>query len=1071
MKRRGALVLGLLGATWGLPQTLYLRYGGPESLYHVRKVTADNPSVITVFRDSDHAEIHDLLDGQLVWMHFVPGCMRFSGLWIVVNANQSAGTFSLIDLNGNHFRCTTFDSSFESGLVGKVTQVTLRSARPRIFLPPNGPLLDRSKDPDGRGPAVAPVASENGFAWRRIISRLKPYITPGCDGTTKSLCPNEELALDRDECAHRALAAAYVWFADNNQTGFLNLARYLINHIHRCSVGNTGAWLKGMQSFPCDQTALHCGLGSGADWISASNARISLAYDLIRDQLTAAERLEFAEKMLNGLDGSGCTNALEKQDGSANLTQGSKTVTGSGFSVYSPGDWIYFKTNMIINAVGRWGNVVTVSSDNEMTVNFAVGSAITAASDVTVAAVDHYKVIPWQSGQCGANFIAAGHADFVPSAQPRGISRLSSAITAEQTEITVDSTADFLDPPPFYIVVGSSEVMRVTRVSGNTLAVERGQAYSTRQSHLAGVSVVWSRMFRAWNDLRTSGPRAYLSDYHHNVVAQKTIGYMIPTFALAGDDPRAADYAQGLWNYYYDLLYPLQKRYWSGPTQGGLQNAGYQFGRWQSLHLLVGLLSRHAFVEGPIDLLEDYFFRGLTMLFLWTPPSGPDHWKNMPVEPSLSSTVLDSRYMDWAAAAATLYPSDASAWWQYWFRNLASLGWTDVRGTAVMAAYSPAYAPSRDFRLELQPWSFHTDTDYISNEYYGLVISKTDWSETAGMLLANTGWHWPVDHTLDQGTAVPGGYAIWKGSKLLFGWDNPYGVGGSASMTPWLALGSGPSSLKSSMHPPWFSTSHGGQQNKTDRRHADDRYLYARGDFTGSWRPEVKVVRQHRHFVHWKREPEYVVVYDDVELALAGNATSTLQYFHRYDAAAVFTASNGYRQIVFKKPTGQAATISTHVLLADGGNPRVEYTRTSNVHRVAFQWTGVHRIKTIAVHNVALGTSESSQVTLLTVLDPGSVGFESDSSGEPLAVVFPVNGEDRTACWFATNFARRGWILVAGLAPGSYWVYRDGEAIAASPFQVAPEDGTLLMNGPAGLYVVGRIGPKTLVVGSQGLGL
>jgi hypothetical protein len=1063
-----AVVVALLGTVCSA-QSLYLRYGGPDSVYHVKNVSADNPSVITVFRNSDYAQVHDLTDGQLVWLQFVPGCLAYSGVWVVADANPSGGTFTLRDREGNPFRCTTFDPTYESGLVGKVMQVTLRSTRPRIFLPASGPILERSKDPDGSGPQVAPVVTENGPAWQRIISRLSNYITPGCDGATPALCPNEENTINRDEYAYRAFAAAYVWFADNNQTGYLNLAKYIINHFHRAAVGTTGAFLAGLDAFPCDQTAGACGLGSGADWISGDIAHISMAYDLIRDQLSSEERAAFAEKMLNGFDGSGCTNALQKQAGSANLTQGSKVVTGSGFSVYGAGDWVYFKTDMAINTVGRWAKVISVTSDSEMTVNFVVGTSTTSASDVTRTGVDHYKVMRWQSGQCGANFIAAGMIDNVPAAQPRAVTTLAAGIDSTQTTITVTSAADFFDPPPFYIVVNSAEVMRVTAMNGNTLTVERGQAYSTPRETSAGKPVVWERVLRGWNDLRTTGPRAYLNDFHHNLVGYKAIGYLISAFALAGDDPRAAEYAQRIWNYYYDLIYPLNKRYWSGPTQGGLQNYGYQYGRWQSIHLFAGLLSRHAFNEGAIDILEDYFFRGITTQFLWTPPGGPNHWTLGPTEPTASSTPLDWRYTAWAAAAATFKPGDASSWWQYWSKNLANIPWQDVRYAPVVAAFCPADAPTTEFRSVMNPWSFHTDTDYVPDEYYGLLVSKKDWSETAGMLLANVGWHWPVDHTVDQGTYVPGGYAIWKGAKLLFGWDVSSGVGGSASQSPWLALASGSSSLKSVAHPPWYSGSAGSQQNKVDRRHADQRYVYARGNFTASWRAEAKVLRQHRHFVHWKSEPEYVVVYDDAELSSGGNATSALQYFHRSDAAAQFTASQDYRQMVLKKPTGEGAMITTRVLLPDESNPTATYTQTSNVHRVTFQWTGVSRIQMITVHRIALGTSDTMEVTPLPGLDPESVGFESESGGEPFAMVFPRNGRDRTECTFTTNFARQGWILVTGLAPGKYRVFRDGQELDGSPFEVLAGDGTLLVAGEAGAYFVSSVPPATLAVDPQGL--
>jgi hypothetical protein len=1064
-----AVVVALLGTVCSA-QSLYLRYGGPDSVYHVKNVSSDNPSVITVFRNSDYAQVHDLTDGQLVWLQFVPGCLAYSGVWVVANANPSGGTFTLRDQKGNPFRCTTFDSSYESGLVGKVMQVTLRSTRPRIFLPASGSILERSKDPDGSGPQVAPVVTENGSAWQRMISRLSSYITSGCDGATPALCPKEENTINRDEYAYRAFAAAYVWFADNSRTGYLNLAKYIINHFHRAAVGTTGAFLAGLDAFPCDQTAGACGLGSGADWISGDIAHISMAYDLIRDQLSSEERAAFAEKMLNGFDGSGCTNALQKQTGSANLTQGSKVVTGSGFSVYGAGDWVYFKTDMAINTVGRWAKVISVTSDSEMTVNFVVGSSTTSVSDVTRTGVDHYKVTRWQSGQCGANFIAAGVIDNVPAAQPRAVTTLATGIDSTQTTITVTSTADFLDPPPFYIVVNSAEVMRVTAMNGNTLTVERGQAYSTPRGTSAGKPVVWERVLRGWNDLRTKGPRAYLNDFHHNLVGYKAIGYLISAFALAGDDPRAAEYAQRIWNYYYDLIYPLNKRYWSGPTQGGLQNYGYQYGRWQSIHLFAGLLSRHAFNEGAIDILEDYFFRGITTQFLWTPPGGPNHWTLGPMEPAASSTPLDWRYTAWAAAAATFKPGDASSWWQYWSKNLANIPWQDVRYAPVVAAFCPADAPATDFRSVMNPWSFHTDTDYVPDEYYGLLISKKDWSETAGMLLANVGWHWPVDHTVDQGTYVPGGYAIWKGAKLLFGWDVSSGVGGGASQSPWLELASGSSSLKSVAHPPWYSGSAGSQQNKVDRRHADQWYVYARGNFTQSWQSSAAVSRNHRHFLHIKTEPEYVIVFDDAALSAPKVARTNLQYFLRGDAAQSFIESEGYRKIIFKKPTDPAAMISTRVLFPDGASPTASYVQTSYTHRVTFDWGTTSSVKMLVVHRIATGTTDSMPSVLQLVSDSSTYAVQIADSSTPIVVAFSANGSDAQSRSFVATASGSGSVIVTGLAGGTYDVYRDGSRLA-DDVTVSGSDGTLAMHNTAvaGEWTVTAVPPPELNVDKTSL--
>jgi hypothetical protein len=1050
--------------------TLRLRYGGPSSLYHVRNVSGDTPAVVTVWRHTTGQQEHDLSDGDVVYLQFVPGCREANGYRKVVNSNRAAGTFAITDLNNNPITCSApFDPAFESGLAGKVGTYTLRSDRPRIFLPRSGDLLTRSKDPDGSGPQVAPVVTENDIPWQRILSTYAPYITPGCDGATRELCPNEEAALDMGDLSGiqgwGAVAAAYAWFADNSKTGYLNLARYLINHVERALVVNTSNTRYGL-GFPCDTTSRHCSWGSGADWISIGIFNFALAYDLIRDQLTESERQAFAQKMLNGWGGEhDCENQLQKQSGYANLTQGSKTVTGSGFSVYSPGDGVYFKRNMTWGGTGLWGYVVSVASDSEMTVNFISGSSKTASAPATVSNVDHYKVMPWSSTRCGAAFLSGGHEYNVGAVVRRAASSLATGVGASDTTITLVNAGSFPDEVPFYVMC-ESEVMLVTARQGSQFTVQRGVAYSTAASHSAGKPVVWSSQLQGVAGTGV-GPTAYYGfGWENNIVGQKVVGYLLLAFALADDDPRAADYAESVWNWYYDLVYIMNnKEYWSGPTQGGLQNQGYQWGRWHGTHWRAGLVGRNAFAEGPIEIMDDYFWRGLRTVYLWSPPST---WNRMPYETTIGDSYSNTS-LSWVAMAATLWPGEEAARATFWYRNLSGLmsSLTGKNG-AQLAAYAPPTAPQIDPRQTVNPWSFHDETDFNPRAYHGLVVSKKDWSDTAGMLIAGAGWNWPRDHTVDQGAYLPGGYSIFKGRKLLFGWDNSYGTGGSGSN--WLSLANGSSSLKSVLQAPWSSGSLGGQVNQIDRKHGDWNYVYARGNFTQSWRSDAAVLRNHRHFLHIKTEPEYVIVFDDAALSAARAAKTNLQYFLRGDAASTFSASENYRDITFRKPTDPAAMISTKVLFPDGASPTVSYAQTSYTHKVTFDWGSVQSVQMIAIHRIAGGTTDTMPpVAVLQGLDTGSVGFEVLDEREPVAVVFPRQGQDRDACSFRTNFGRTGRIVIIGLAPGSYRVYRDNQEVSGSPFQVGAGDGTLYLEGEGGTYTVSGIPPATLDVEPRSL--
>jgi hypothetical protein len=715
---------------------------------------------------------------------------------------------------------------------------------------------------------------------------------------------------------------------------------------------------------------------------------------------------------------------------------------------------------MAWGSTGLWGQVVSVASDSEMTVNFMIGTSKTAASSRTVSGVDHYRVVPWDETRCGAAFFAGGQGGgySVGAVVRRAVTTLASAITANQTTITVVNAGSFPSQVPFYVVC-ESEVMRVTARSGNQFTVERGQLYSTAASHGAGKPVTWSSQIQGGSG-GSAGPRALAGEWYHNLTGQKAVGYLLAAFALAGDDPRAAEYAEAIWNYYYDLIYVTNKEYWSGPTQGGLQNQGYQWGRWQGTHWRAGLVGRHAFEEGPIEIMDDYFWRGLRTVYLWVPPST---WSRMPHETTVGDGYSNTS-LSWVAMAATLWPGEEAARATYWYRNLSGL-MNSVTGKngAHLAAYAPSTAPQIDPRQTVNPWSFHDETDFNPGAYHGLLVSKKDWSDTAGMLIAGAGWSWPTDHTVDQGTYLPGGYSIFKGRKLLFGWDNSYGTGGSGSN--WLYLASGSSSLKPVSHPPWHSGSQGGQVNRIDRKHGDPNYVYARGNFTQSWQSSAAVLRDHRHFLHIKTEPEYVIVFDDAAMSAARTARTNLQYFLRGDAASTFSASGDYRDITFRKPTNPAAMISTRVLFPDGANPTVNYTRTSYTHRVTFDWGSVQSVQMIAIHRIASGTTDTMPAVAVLTADTGTRAVQIADGNYPIVVALPANGADAQLRSFVATADGTGSVIAVGLTNGTYDVFRNGVRIA-DDIAVPGSDGTIALHDVpiAGEWVITSVPPVELGV-------
>ena len=73
------------------------------------------------------------------------------------------------------------------------------------------------------------------------------------------------------------------------------------------------------------------------------------------------------------------------------------------------------------------------------------------------------------------------------NASNNAVAKLSSNINSSQTSLTVDDASIFPDAP--FLITVNDEIMRVTRVSGNTLTVQRGREGTSASSHNAGSNV------------------------------------------------------------------------------------------------------------------------------------------------------------------------------------------------------------------------------------------------------------------------------------------------------------------------------------------------------------------------------------------------------------------------------------------------------------------------------------------------------------------------------------------------------------------------------------------------------
>ena len=768
--------------------------------------------------------------------------------------------------------------------------------------------------------------------------------------------------------------------------------------------------------------------------------------------------------------------------GTVTTTAGSTAITGSGFSAYSVGDWIYIKYTRKFGPAGAWYKIASVTDDAHASLDSSSGlSSWTSA--------DHYRVTAWQSGNCGMLWATYGH-NYAWMPYSRWWTSLSGAASDSDSTITVTSTADLTDAPPYYISV-EGEVMLVTAVRATTLSVLRGQLYSTAAPHASGKLLFYARaglsgsavaqvgtstVAQVWG----AGPFAIAGDWRHNLLAQKLVGALMTGLALADEDARAADLAERAWNYYYDLTYTYNRDVWSGTTQGGFQ-FGYRWGRWVDFHLNAAIAAEYAFTS-PNPLFGQYWWRTLTSPWMdavpysWTVAL----WDGIGVTNNYANLTPSS--VEYIAAAQTFNAGQAlTAQANYYYQKLANF-WTpsayasvrEVRGAPFVMAFMDGTEPALDPRSS-NPWWFYTENDYDylggsspANTYMGLFVSKSDWTPNASMVFSALGFSNLSDHSYGNDPGYAGSYNVIKGAKTLIGGNASNAIADSPSNSNWFQMGSRKST---NTYPSWFTgiyNGDGGEQNQIDRKTGNASYVYARGNFTNSYANPNRVTRSLRSILHLKGPAEYVVVFDNHAANSALSMSTNIHYYNGDEPTAVFNANASAATVQFIKAattdinrrTVAPAMVSTKLLFPGGPVPTLTPDAcAASSCTLAVNWGTVNSAQMIAVHRVAQSTTDQlPDIHQLATVDVNHVGAEINDGDNSRVILYSSNGQDQTTAEFRTTMTGRATCLLTELAQGAYSVYRGGVVAIAAATVV--DDGTVMFDcsgGPA----LWQIGPST----------
>ncbi|MEZ5356547.1 MAG: hypothetical protein R2762_28260 [Bryobacteraceae bacterium] len=232
-----------------------------------------------------------------------------------------------------------------------------------------------------------------------------------------------------------------------------------------------------------------------------------------------------------------------------------------------------------ISSGPTWAKIATVDSPTQ----------VTMTANVTISAfggearhIQHFRAKPWTTSNQGLMWFVSNHGAAPSIINRRGTTNLNGAIDDAQTTIAVNSVTDFLDAPPFHLLI-DAEFLRVTAISGNNLTVERGAFDTVARSHTNNRIVTWSRFPTGGRDW--SGDSLAAGDPRNNLVLTKLFGYFIAAMALASDDPVAVTVAENAFNWWYDYTYPVIDSSWTGISIGS-STTGYHGGRWMDFTVL-----------------------------------------------------------------------------------------------------------------------------------------------------------------------------------------------------------------------------------------------------------------------------------------------------------------------------------------------------------------------------------------------------------------------------------------------------------------------------------------------------
>lgn len=902
MYRISSLLLFLALSLQGT--TVYLRYGAPGSFTKITTCTNATPVVCT-------AAGHGLSNGDLVYVQQVYGTSSANGLRKIASA--ATNTFALtttsdVNVVGN-------GAYLYGGIVGKVQAYTLKD-HPRLML--DGPAGSIStaivgRDQVGHVPYDAlkqicdgsivnsnPAATGPGAflcslgwymnnaqtAWRdkakSFLTNIEKHIANGTTAYQWYPGPFTATTLGRgsdvDWSSHYAAPFAYAYsllrdqLSEGEKTALLGK---MLNNADPLT-GETctnpiESWGAGTVTQVDSSKVV---TGSGTNFLSTlSPGDFVFALYPHQTSTNIPGRLMQVASVQSDTQFTAVNNNITTYPNGGKWAKVRSWQSGDcGWRWYTRGHSFTPTfdrpklTSRLASSLDGTSTSVSLTTAIGLTPPYNISAEVVWSETMTVTAINGNTFTVTRGTAGHAMSYAAG-----TTLSGSGVSvTLAQNVTPTQTVLTFNSVPG--SPPALPFTIGGTryltEIMRVTAGTGTSLTVERralNSAPLTGQDNLSFnsntvVSVAIPDENFVWqNNLGSVPIETYpFDDPRNNLTMAKLYGYLMVGLALADDDERARLMFEQAFNYWFDGVYPYNKRSWTGLTQS-TGNPGYN--RRHLWNIMVSWAVKNS-VTPSLDLTSGDWLRNTLTYFpaMETPAQSNGIW---PLSDSQADYGYDVRHLEGLMLSLALFPTDPRAQkFNYYLRTRKSL-WAKSTFTTspellMYAMMLPGPGETAigevDYTATDSPHFLMSSVDLndASASPIAAFTSRTDWGDS-GTSLIMSALSRPNDHMGSY--PAPGSYKLRKGIHFLAGEAGQVANDPSTrAKSNWLSIDNNDLGTI-----PGVGLLPNG---RFDRSGGTTGWAYARINTQTAYPPAIGVTRAHRHMLHAKGADDIVIVFD-----------------------------------------------------------------------------------------------------------------------------------------------------------------------------------------------------------------